>query len=71
MERERPLKVVPELYTSQLSDDRPLGFDYNHIDIVKPKDRDAEVYQWVKARLLENESVPSAGVVNTAPVIGK
>jgi Putative serine esterase (DUF676) len=46
------IMVVPELYTSELSDDRIIGFDYNHIDIVKPKDSNAEVYVWVKARLL-------------------
>ena len=48
-----PVVVVPQLYTSELSDERVIGFDYNHIDIVKPKDRSAEVYLWTKARLLE------------------
>jgi hypothetical protein len=57
------ITVVPQLYTSQLSDDRVIGFDYNHIDIVKPKDRNAEVYRWAKARLLE----PSDG----SPIKGK
>jgi hypothetical protein len=45
---------VPKLYTSQLSDEPVIGFDYNHIDIVKPKDREAEVYGWAKARILES-----------------
>jgi hypothetical protein len=54
-----PVEVVPELYTSELSDGRVVGFDYNHINIVKPKDRDAEVYRWVKARLLEKRNQPT------------
>jgi len=45
--------VVPQLYTSQLADAPVLGFDYSHIDIVKPKDRDSYVYRWAKARILE------------------
>jgi hypothetical protein len=53
-----PVKVVPQLYTSELSDGRVIGFDYNHIDIVKPKDRNAEVYLWTKARLLEKTAEP-------------
>ena len=48
-----PVLIVPELYTSGLSDGRVIGFDYNHINIVKPKDRDADVYRWVKSRLLD------------------
>jgi pimeloyl-ACP methyl ester carboxylesterase len=52
-----PVEVVPELYTSGLSDLPVIGFDYNHINIVKPKDREAELYRWVKARLLEEVSV--------------
>jgi pimeloyl-ACP methyl ester carboxylesterase len=55
-----PVQVVPELFTSQLSDGRVMPFDYNHINIVKPKDRDDEVYRWAKARLLEKGTVPSA-----------
>jgi pimeloyl-ACP methyl ester carboxylesterase len=49
-----PITVVPKLYTSELSDEPVIGFDYNHIDIVKPQDRDAEVYGWTKARILES-----------------
>jgi len=56
-----PIMVVPELYTSELSDERVIGFDYNHIDIVKPKNRDAEVYRWTKARLLETTLVSDGG----------
>ncbi len=48
-----PIMVVPQLYTSELSDERVIGFDYNHINIVKPKNRNAEVYRWTEARLLE------------------
>jgi pimeloyl-ACP methyl ester carboxylesterase len=55
-----PVQVVPELYTSELSDGRVIGFDYNHINIVKPRDRDAEVYLWVKSRLLETVTGPPA-----------
>jgi len=57
-----PVMVVPQLYTSGLSDGREIGFDYNHIDIVKPKDRRAEVYLWTKARLLEKMAEPHAKV---------
>jgi hypothetical protein len=52
------IKVVPQLYTSELADAPVLGFDYNHINIVKPKDRGDEVYRWVKARILEASSYP-------------
>ena len=67
-----PVQVVPELYTSELSDGRVIGFDYNHIDIVKPKDRDAEVYRWVQSRLLERGLVASTREENSvaAPVQG-
>jgi WD40 repeat protein len=64
-----PVQVVPALYTSELSDGRVVGFDYNHIDIVKPKDRDAEVYQWVKARLLEKVSVQPTAFSETVSVL--
>lgn len=46
-------QVVPQLYTSELSDGGVIGFDYNHIDIVKPKDRNGDVYVWARARLAE------------------
>jgi pimeloyl-ACP methyl ester carboxylesterase len=48
-----PILVVPRLYISELSDGPIIGFDYNHKDIVKPKDNSAEVYLWVKSRVLE------------------
>ncbi len=66
-----PVQVVPALYTSELSDGWIVGFDYNHINIVKPKDREAEVYRWVKARLLEKVSVPPTAVSETKPVLIK
>jgi pimeloyl-ACP methyl ester carboxylesterase len=48
-----PTPVVPQLYTSELSDSPVVAFDYNHMEIVKPKDRNADVYVWAKSRLLE------------------
>ena len=66
-----PVQVVPQLYTSELSDGPVVGFDYNHINIVKPKDPDADVYRWVKARLLENlnqsSTIPVEEVARFAP----
>lgn len=50
--------VVPQLYTSQLADGPVLAFDYNHIQIVKPENRDSYVYQWSKARILEASAYP-------------
>jgi hypothetical protein len=50
--------VVPQLYTSQLADGPVLGFEYNHMTIVKPKDRESEVYRWAKARILEASAYP-------------
>jgi pimeloyl-ACP methyl ester carboxylesterase len=52
------VNVVPSLYTSQVSDAPVLGFDYDHIDIVKPPDRGNDVYRWVKARILESSRYP-------------
>jgi hypothetical protein len=48
--------VVPRLYTSDLSDDTPIAFDKNHIDIVKPKDVTDPVYVWAKQRIKEADS---------------
>jgi hypothetical protein len=50
--------VVPQLYTSQLADAPVLAFDYNHIDIVKPENRESDVYRWSKARILEASAYP-------------
>jgi pimeloyl-ACP methyl ester carboxylesterase len=47
-------RVVPQLYVSELSDGPLIGFDYNHIDIVKPRDQNSDVYVWARARLLES-----------------
>lgn len=47
------VRVVPTLYTSHEADSPPLGFDYDHISIVKPPDRNSDVYLWAKARILE------------------
>jgi ActR/RegA family two-component response regulator/pimeloyl-ACP methyl ester carboxylesterase len=51
------ITVVPELYTSQLSDGTIMPFDYNHADIVKPPDRNSDVYRWVAARIRESSSM--------------
>jgi pimeloyl-ACP methyl ester carboxylesterase len=62
-------KVVPALYISQLSDGPTLAFDYDHSDIVKPESRTNDVYQWVRARILESSQLVSAvqPVTTTAP----
>jgi hypothetical protein len=49
--------VVPSLYISELSDANPIAFDYNHIDIVKPANPQADVYMWAKARITEASQI--------------
>lgn len=50
--------IVPRLFISQLGDDEPMAFDYNHIDIVKPATMGSDIYIWAKARILESSSHP-------------
>ena len=50
------LKIVPSLFTSQVSDDTPMPFDYDHIAIVKPDSADNDVYKWSRARVLDSSS---------------
>ena len=53
--------VVPALYTSDLSDETPIAFDYDHSRIVKPQSRKDEVYRWTKARILEASARSASG----------
>ena len=45
--------IVPRLYVSKFCDGRIIGFDYDHEQIVKPKDAEDRVYTWVRARIVE------------------
>jgi len=49
--------VVPRLYTSEFSDSTIMPFDYNHVDIVKPANRQSDVYVWVGARIAESSAL--------------
>jgi len=46
------IKVVPLVYTKSRCDEKPIPFDKNHVEIVKPEGFDDPVYKWTKARLL-------------------
>ncbi|MBV8280552.1 MAG: alpha/beta hydrolase, partial [Candidatus Eremiobacteraeota bacterium] len=46
------IEVLPDVFRQRASDQRPIAFDENHIDIVKPDSIDNEVYVWAKARIL-------------------
>ncbi len=48
--------VVPQLFSTQ-SDGPVIPFDKTHSEIVKPEDRNAEIYEWAKSRILEVASV--------------
>ena len=48
------LRVVPPLFTSQVSDLPPLALDYDHVRIVKPESRSSEIYKWANRRILES-----------------
>lgn len=52
------LKVVPEIYTKGSLDGTPEPMTANHASIAKPENRDAEVYKWVRARIVGFESRP-------------
>jgi len=45
--------VVPQLYAETSQDGRPYPVSADHSSIVKPADRNALIYQWVKARVNE------------------
>lgn len=49
-------KVVPELYASQ-SDGTVQPYDYDHESIVKPKDRNVDIYLWARSRILESSAL--------------
>ncbi len=51
------MMIVPKLYTSQLCDDQPIGFAYNHQTIVEPEDNGNPVYEWVLSKIKEQFNV--------------
>ncbi len=59
----KSVKVVPLLFTSQLSDSPIMGFDYNHVDIVKPESYGNEVYKWARARIIDSSLIQPAPAV--------
>lgn len=55
------MRIVPELFTSQVSDATPIAFDYDHAAIVKPDSLTNEVYAWSKSRIVECSAYPTTG----------
>ncbi len=56
-----PTVIVPRNRAQIGCDERPIAFDRNHIDLVKPANRSDEIYQYVAARiqrLIADEDVP-------------
>jgi len=58
----RGFRVVSELYISHRSDAPIQPFDYDHFSIVKPRDRNSEVYVWAKSRILESSALKQEGL---------
>lgn len=52
------VKVVPKLYISHLSDEVPVAYDFNHIQIVKPSSETNDIYRWAKKRILDDSIFP-------------
>lgn len=53
--------IVPRSRSQAGCDERPIAFERNHINLVKPKDRRDDVYAYVSARIkqiMHNEFVP-------------
>jgi pimeloyl-ACP methyl ester carboxylesterase len=50
------VKVVPKLYSEAACDIDAVGFDFDHVQIAKPLDRDNLVYRWVTARISETSA---------------
>ena len=48
--------IVPELYSTR-SDAPLIVFDKDHFDIVKPEDRNSEVYEWARSRVLQSSAL--------------
>lgn len=63
-----PWSTIVKFSQSQsFCDESPVGFDRNHLELVKPGDSSTEPYQWVKARIREAEDKP--GLFNQKVVI--
>jgi hypothetical protein len=45
--------IVPRVYTATYCDQNPIAIDENHADVVKPRNADADIYKWARARILE------------------
>jgi hypothetical protein len=45
--------IVPRVYTATYCDQNPIAIDENHADVVKPRNADADIYKWSRARILE------------------
>lgn len=67
-----PVAVVPRSRAQLGCDERPIAFDRNHINLVKPQNTQDEVYQYVAARIqkiAQDEYVPlrvSVALLSTA-----
>jgi len=49
--------VVRRVYVSTSCDNVPLAMNYNHAEIVKPRDAKTEPYPWAKARIREADDL--------------
>lgn len=58
------MRIVPELFTSQVADATPIAFDYDHAAIVKPDSLTNQVYAWSKSRILESSKFPTTSADN-------
>jgi len=56
-----PISVVKRIYSEPACDGLPLAIDLDHEHIVKPTDREQDIYRWTKARILETTSIFANG----------
>ena len=63
--------VVSRVYAATRCDETPLGVTADHIDIVKPRDDQDQVFRWVAARILRTSPETPSGVVEAIPTIPK
>lgn len=54
-----PATVVNRLYAATRCDEAPYPIDLDHFELVKPVSREADSYDWVKARLLREGEASS------------
>jgi predicted alpha/beta hydrolase family esterase len=50
-------RVVSRVYASTWCDETPYTMNYNHVQIVKPRDTETEPYPWAKARFQEADQL--------------